>query len=72
MFKKIRVGAIACMLLPMALWGQSNQNDLVGMPLEDAQSLLTKRGYEIAGSSLFKKEQLWYSENENNCISISF
>jgi hypothetical protein len=31
------------------------------MKLEDAEAFLTKRGFEIVGSSLFKKEQLWYN-----------
>jgi len=28
--------------------------------------------YEIAASSLFKKNQLWYNESENVCIQITF
>ena len=47
-------------------------NSLVSMKLDDAQNWLEKNGYEIAGSSLFKKEQLWYNEKQNVCVSMTF
>ena len=53
-------------------FAQSNQDDLIGLKLEDAQNKLEQRGFEIAGSSLFKKEQLWYNEKENTCLTIAF
>ena len=42
------------------------------MKLEDAEKALEEKGYEIAGSSIFKKEQLWYNESKNSCITINF
>lgn len=47
-------------------------NSLVNMKLEDAEKVLEEKGYEIAGSSIFKKEQLWYNESKNSCITINF
>lgn len=46
--------------------------ELIGMNLEDAQAKLEQQGYEIAHSSLFKKEQLWYNEKQNSCVNILF
>lgn len=45
---------------------------LVGLKLEDAETSLEQKGYEIAGSSFFKREQLWYNEKQNVCISMAF
>ncbi|MCF8348314.1 MAG: hypothetical protein K9G61_05830 [Bacteroidales bacterium] len=46
--------------------------DLVNQKLEDAETSLEQMGYEIAGSSFFKREQLWYNEKQNVCISMAF
>jgi hypothetical protein len=46
--------------------------ELIGLKLEDAQAKLEQQGYEIAHSSLFKKEQLWYNEKQNSCVNILF
>jgi hypothetical protein len=62
-------------LVPLAALAQDVPSDLkalIGMKLEDAQTSLEQKGYEIAGSSIFKKEQLWYNEKENVCINIAF
>jgi len=45
---------------------------LVGSPLETAQNELQSQGFEIASSSLFKKNQLWYKESEKVCVRIGF
>lgn len=74
-YSKVRNCAFASLvflLIPLYSFGQSSQNDLVGMKLDAAEALLEERGYEIAGSSLFKKQQLWYNEKENNCLAIAF
>jgi hypothetical protein len=73
-----RLRSVSLMLLfvllavPFCVFSQSDNADLVGMKLEDAEALLEKRGFEIAASSVLKKEQLWYNEKENNCLSIAF
>lgn len=52
--------------------GQSDINQIVGMPLADAHEKLLDMGFEIAHSSLFSADQLWYNEDQNQCISFTF
>lgn len=62
-------------IAPMAASAQdvpAELNSLVCMKLDDAQNWLEQNGYEIAASSLFKKEQLWYNEKQNVFVSIVF
>ena len=62
-------------VVPLAAIAQdvpADLNSLVNMKLDDAETLLEQKGYEIAGSSIFKKEQLWYNEKQNVCVSIAF
>lgn len=62
-------------LAPVVSFGQDvpdKLNVLVDMKLEDAETWLEDNGYEIAGSSFFKREQLWYNEKLQTCISMAF
>ena len=71
-FRNWALASLVFLLIPLLSFGQSSQNDLVGIKLEEAENLLAERGFEIAGSSLFKKQQLWYNAKENSCLSVSF
>ena len=71
----VLVYLVVLFLTPLASLAQNipdELNSLVSMKLDDAETLLEQKGYEIAGSSLFKKQQLWYNEKQNVCISIEF
>ena len=70
--KNTAVYLLLFVLFSASALSQNNQSDLVGLKLEDAQNKLEQRGFQIAGSSLFKKEQLWYNEQEGICITIAF
>lgn len=63
-------------IIPLCTFGQTDipaeLNALVDIPLESAQEKLQGMNYEIAASSLFKKNQLWYNESENMCIQVFF
>jgi hypothetical protein len=79
-FKNAGYGVLVALVIiisiaPMAASAQdvpAELNSLVSMKLDDAQDWLEQNGYEIAASSLFKKEQLWYNEKQNVCVSIAF
>jgi hypothetical protein len=79
-FKNVAYSVLVSFVLfisaaPLAATAQdvpAELNSLVSMKLDDAQTWFGQNGYEIAGSSLFKKEQLWYNEKQNVCVSIAF
>lgn len=50
----------------------SDVNAIINLKLDDAQKILAEKGYEIASSSMFKKQQLWWNESKQVCISIAF
>lgn len=54
---------------------QFNEKDfshILGIPLDTAQFKLKNSGFEIAHSSLFGHEQLWWNESQKQCIKINF
>lgn len=53
-------------------FNEKDFNHLLSIPLDTAQSKLQNSGYEIAHSSLFGHEQLWWNESQNQCIKIKF
>lgn len=73
---KISLLSIMLFTLPLFTFGQTGVPEalksLVGLPLDEAQEKLQSMNYEIASSSLFKKNQQWYNEGENVCILIAF
>lgn len=73
---RITIPLLMFCILPLFTFGQADMpgelNSLVGIPLAKAQEKLQSMNYEIAASSLFKKNQLWYNESDNVCVQIFF
>lgn len=42
------------------------------MNLEEGQEKLTSLGYEVCSSSLFGKNQDWFNESTQNCVTVKF
>lgn len=67
---------LIALLFVIPVFGQNEASKdldvLIGLPLEEAHAKLNEMGFEIAHSSLFNSNQLWYNETKNECIAFSF
>jgi len=50
----------------------ANLKNIIGMNLHDAQHELQKAGWEITHSSLKEKDQRWFNQKLDQCVTLTF